>query len=900
MAKLPAVSDLGRRKAPQPAGGLSQYRVDVNADAPPRAALGAADVLENAAENIERRRKQVAHEARIEQDRLDTTRAEQAFNELRQSQLDLTAGEANGFMRQKGSAAVARSTPLYDDWQKKFDDSATKIGSTLINDAQRQKFNARRDVAKLQFSEELLRHTANEGAVYDKEVYEGTVATEVQNAQARWENQSDVALSIDRITNSVANRAETLKWPAEYKQATLQQELGKVHAGVIQQAIVANKTAYAEAWFNKYRGDIDANTARVLERAVEDGGQKQLTNDYTAEMLAMRDNHAGLEKLAARVLQDPVYRDDLKNMTYGRIVSRAETLERRAAARAAAQERQVQHAITGINQNTLAGFEATTEQMAPVIAAAKGNPALQAQAQQMVNLANATRTFRQAPLYAQEQMLTEMEVQARRDPTRFDLTTLNAMRSIHEAQKRQVNDDPVGFAVKQGIVEPAPLDLSDPVASADGLRQRFAVGRGLRDTQAAPFKPLTPDEVTLVTSALKRVGPEGKREYFGKLMEASNGDLEGYSAIMSQLAPDDPVTAVAGAYAGRGRNVAADLMLKGQAILNPPRATDGQPEKGKTWPMPPDAKLFEEFTSYEQDAFAGRPQLRSTYLQSAKAIYAARSAEAGDATGELNSERWDEAMRLATGGIDKYNGRSTLMPYGYDLTEFKDSLDRRIKMIVRVSESPSPTDNFEASLPAAERNIVNYHRQVEQSGKSGRTPDGRRVTVMSTGITIQEGPNHGKFVSVPGFVDGKVITDEGELWRRWKGDILAGKWPIYDTPEQLNERSRQIHTIMEYQGQGRLAPGMTEDKLQDMPLEPIGDGRYVFKAGDGILVDRANRPVIVDFNLNGAGGGDDGSAAPVSPLPAREDPLDAELRSIKARKQEIKDRLQQIDQELGR
>jgi hypothetical protein len=36
--------------------------------------------------------------------------------------------------------------------------------------------------------------------------------------------------------------------------------------------------------------------------------------------------------------------------------------------------------------------------------------------------------------------------------------------------------------------------------------------------------------------------------------------------------------------------------------------------------------------------------------------------------------------------------------------------------------------------------------------------------------------------------------------------------------------------------------------VQDLPLEAMGDGRYVFKAGDGMLVDKDSRPVIVDFN----------------------------------------------------
>jgi hypothetical protein len=102
-------------------------------------------------------------------------------------------------------------------------------------------------------------------------------------------------------------------------------------------------------------------------------------------------------------------------------------------------------------------------------------------------------------------------------------------------------------------------------------------------------------------------------------------------------------------------------------------------------------------------------------------------------------------------------------------------------------------------LSQAEQNIVKYHKDTIRSGKVGRDDEGRPVTVYSTGIVIPEGPNKGKFVSVPGYIrdKGKIIKSEDELYNIWKNDINAGKFPIYDTSEQLNKRSQQIHTIMD-------------------------------------------------------------------------------------------------------
>jgi hypothetical protein len=175
----------------------------------------------------------------------------------------------------------------------------------------------------------------------------------------------------------------------------------------------------------------------------------------------------------------------------------------------------------------------------------------------------------------------------------------------------------------------------------------------------------------------------------------------------------------------------SDLILKGQEILRPNRKEDGTPDKGKLWPMPEEKVMRDTFSSIERDAFAGHPDARNAYFQTAQAIYAAKSAEIGDASGVIDSGRWDDSIKLATGGIEKYNGRAVVLPWGVDAGKFKDGVRTRIQ------------DVFDA---------------------------------------------------------------------------------------------------------GRMAPGVTPSQVSGMSLEMAGDGRYVFRAGDGILVDKSNRPVIVDFN----------------------------------------------------
>jgi len=100
-------------------------------------------------------------------------------------------------------------------------------------------------------------------------------------------------------------------------------------------------------------------------------------------------------------------------------------------------------------------------------------------------------------------------------------------------------------------------------------------------------------------------------------------------------------------------------------------------------------------------------------------------------------------------------------------------------------------------LTEQEQRIVDYHRNSIRSGNVGSDEKGRPITVYSTGILIRSGPNAGKYVSVPGWVGGKLIRSEDRLAEIWKKEIDAGKWPMYSSGAELNKRSQEIHTIMD-------------------------------------------------------------------------------------------------------
>ena len=101
--------------------------------------------------------------------------------------------------------------------------------------------------------------------------------------------------------------------------------------------------------------------------------------------------------------------------------------------------------------------------------------------------------------------------------------------------------------------------------------------------------------------------------------------------------------------------------------------------------------------------------------------------------------------------------------------------------------------------------------------------DGSPVTIYATGIQVPEGKYKGQFVSVPGYVGGKVVEDEQELWKLWKKDIEAGKWPVYKSSKELNARDAWLHQVMDKDVQNWMKTQKPYEKFdslfwEDSPL----------------------------------------------------------------------------------
>jgi len=115
---------------------------------------------------------------------------------------------------------------------------------------------------------------------------------------------------------------------------------------------------------------------------------------------------------------------------------------------------------------------------------------------------------------------------------------------------------------------------------------------------------------------------------------------------------------------------------------------------------------------------------------------------------------------------------------------------------------------IEGTLTPQERGVVKYHRG---NLGLGATHNGKPMTALTVGPRIMSGTYEGQYASVPSFVPGvnnnKPMT-EGQALRYWKKEIDAGKWPLYNSGEELDARSKEIHTIMDVDAEDYVRPSL--------------------------------------------------------------------------------------------
>ncbi len=257
MARLPDSSALGERPMPVPASrspAVAQYNPRTGfEDVPAQALEHSGAEMEHAAS--------IVFQMKEQQDNL---RAEDAFNQLRQKQIDLASGP-DGFMNIKGANAV--NQPILKTYGEKFDQSANALAGTLDNDYQKQLFARRSAVAGLELRQGLVRHIATESDHYAQASTDATISTEIRAASA---DPSTTQMSLARIDNSLDWYASRFGMPADWTKDKKAAARSDLYTSQVR-TLLSTNPMLAKEYFNKSEvwNSISAKERPILEHMVK-------------------------------------------------------------------------------------------------------------------------------------------------------------------------------------------------------------------------------------------------------------------------------------------------------------------------------------------------------------------------------------------------------------------------------------------------------------------------------------------------------------------------------------------------------------------------------------------------------------------------------------------------------
>lgn len=268
MAKLPDYTAFGDRPTPNAVGGVVSYQPETQADD------FSAKMLMSVGDKIGQAGDTLNKVFREEENRINTLAAEEAFNKLRESQINLTVGE-NGFAKKQSGDAV--NQPILKEYVDKFNLSAKEIEGGLKNDKQVELFRRRARISGIQLKQEILNHVTKEQGVYSAQVFKGTLDVETQNAVARYQDQNGVAVSLERINAAVKVESDRNGWPPEVEETARANAFSKVHRGVIERMLANDDDISATEYYKENKKQIsgpDGRDSVEIEKALEIGSTR--------------------------------------------------------------------------------------------------------------------------------------------------------------------------------------------------------------------------------------------------------------------------------------------------------------------------------------------------------------------------------------------------------------------------------------------------------------------------------------------------------------------------------------------------------------------------------------------------------------------------------------------------
>ncbi|MDM9304822.1 hypothetical protein [Klebsiella quasipneumoniae] len=249
---------------------------------------------------------------------------------------------------------------------------------------------------------------------------------------------------------------------------------------------------------------------------------------------------------------------------------------------------------------------------------------------------------------------------------------------------KQRQADPIQFSLSSG--QSKPIDMTNQNNFGQSIALRASQAAELAKSYGTPLTFFSKDEASQIGTFF-RDAPVSQQSAYLDMIRQSTGGGQVYMAALQQISTNAPSAAVAGILMDKPGGVVAEKnwfnpdvsvspSTASQTILAGAAARKGSKEaKGITMPKENDMRL--EFSNTVKDAFAGDAQGASMAYDVAKDYYAGVMAQKGDLSGELDSDVWEQAINVATGGVHDYNGMgNVLLPWGMSSEQFDKEVNQ--------------------------------------------------------------------------------------------------------------------------------------------------------------------------------------------------------------------------------
>ncbi|HFZ9108566.1 TPA: hypothetical protein ACIPVM_000075 [Salmonella enterica subsp. diarizonae serovar 50:k:z35] len=291
----------------------------------------------------------------------------------------------------------------------------------------------------------------------------------------------------------------------------------------------------------------------------------------------------------------------------------------------------------------------------------------------------------------------------------------NALSQAASHILEQRNKDPINFLIANSHMDALnPEDLQSPDALGQALIRRQDAAQKYSRLFGTPLRLFSNAEAKGIGDMLSKMDPKAEVNYLGKMYEATADHPDSYNAALGQLFPYSPTAQFSGVLLQYDKLIAkehwitsddkvnakdvADLALSGAAARRTSKVTaNGVTNEVKGMPMPPDEGeqgMRAAFNNIVGTAYAGHPDVAMQMYDIAKDVYAGLMEQKGNYTGTLDTDAWNKAINLTTGGITNFNNSKVPVPWGMSSDQFQDEAKTRLMDAIRARSNAKGDAEF--------------------------------------------------------------------------------------------------------------------------------------------------------------------------------------------------------------